>query len=74
MFTVFFDVAQDVDVALLESTVCVLYISLQSKDIDLQSVCAGFFYLFGKFNPISILIAVDTGNDRNVTNFLALFD
>ena len=66
--------AQDVDMTLFKRTVSILYVGLQSKDIDFQSICSCLFYLSGKLNPVCILIAVNAGNDRNVTDFLGFFN
>ena len=66
------DVAQNVDVALLETAVSILYIRLQCKDIDFQCVCTGFFYFGGKFHPVGILIAVDAGYDGDIANLFVI--
>ena len=68
------DVAQNVDVALLEGSICILYIRLQCKDIDFQCVCTSFFYFGGKFHPVGILIAVDAGYDGDIANLFAFLN
>ena len=69
----FFDVAENINVTLFKRTVCILYVRLQSQNIDLYRIGSGFFYLFGKVYPFGITVTVNAGNDRNRAYLFAFF-
>ena len=66
------DVAQDINVTLLKGTVSVVHLGLEGQNVHLEGVGTSGLNLTGKVNPVTVIVAVDTGDNGDIAYLLAL--